>query len=227
VKPVSPVYAGAAVGAILIGTLADKPVRDYLQRHRSGGKDDVARVFKDMGEPDIYAPVPLALIATGLISGDDRITRAGGRITAGLLTSGILVNLIKPIGRTRPRFADNAYQFTPLKGSYSFPSGHSAMAFALATGVSDEAHFLPLSIGLYGAAALTGWSRMNDNRHWMTDALSGMLIGITSTKVMNGHWSFLGISGPGFLQEPDRRRSAPARGRLVMTPGALGLSFDF
>jgi membrane-associated phospholipid phosphatase len=223
---VSAVEAGGALGVILIATLADKPIRDYLQRHRTEGKDDVAKIFKDMGEPDIYAPVPLGLIAVGLVAGNPRITRAGGRITAGLITAGAVTNLLKPLGRIRPKFADDAYEFTPLKGSYSWPSGHSAMAFALATGISDEVNFLPLSVGLYGAAFATGWSRMNDNRHWMTDALSGMLIGITSAKVMSGRWRFLGISGPGFLQEPGAA-GGESRARLLVVPGSVGLSFDF
>lgn len=217
----------ATLGAIAVASVADKPIRDYLQRHRSGGKDDVATIFKDMGEPDIYAPIPLGLIAVGLVSGNHKITRAGGRITAGLLTAGALTNILKPIGRVRPKFADDAYQVTPLKGSYSWPSGHSSMAFALATGISDEVHFLPLSIGLYGAATMTGWSRMNDNRHWLTDVLGGMLVGITSAKVMNGHWSFLGITGPGFLQEPDQRGMKERRAHLLLTPGTAGLSIDF
>jgi membrane-associated phospholipid phosphatase len=220
------VHVGVAAGILLVGTIADKPIRDYLQRHRTDGKDDAARIFKDMGEPDIYAPVPLGLIAVGVVSGNHRITRAGGRITAGLITAGALTNILKPIGRIRPKFTDDAYEFTPLKGSYSWPSGHSAMAFALATGISDEVHFLPLSIGLYGAAVTTGWSRMNDNRHWMTDVLGGMLIGITSSKVMSGRWRFLGISGPGFLQEPGRRNKG-MRGSLLLTPSTVGVSFDF
>lgn len=219
-------HVGASIGVIALTTLADKPIRDYLQRHRTDGKDDVARIFKDMGEPDVYLPVPLGLVAVGVVSGNHKITRAGGRITAGLLTAGAITNILKPIGRIRPKFTDDAYEFTPLKGSYSWPSGHSAMAFALATGISDEVHFLPLTIGLYGAAATTGWSRMNDNRHWMTDVLGGMLIGITSSKVMSGRWRFLGISGPGFLQEPGRR-SEPSRAQLIMTPSQIGLAFEF
>ncbi|HWA15535.1 MAG TPA: phosphatase PAP2 family protein [Gemmatimonadales bacterium] len=226
-KSVSPVHVAVTAGALLAVSLADRPIRDYLQRHRSAGKDDVAKIFKDMGEPDVYAPVPLGLIAVGVISGNHRITRAGGRITAGLLTAGTITNLLKPIGRVRPKFADGAYEFTPLKGSYSWPSGHATMAFALATGISDEVHFLPLTIGLYGAAVTTGWSRMNDNRHWLTDVLGGMMIGITSAKVMNGRWSFLGITGPGFLQEPDRRSAKENRAHLLLTPGGAGLSMDF
>lgn len=226
-KSVDAVHVGITVGILALTTLADKPFRDYLQRHRSDGKDDVARVFKDMGEPDIYAPVPLGLIAAGVISGNHKLTRAGGRITAGLITAGAITNILKPaIGRTRPKFADNAYEFTPGKGSYSWPSGHSAMAFALATGISDEVRFTPLTIALYGAAGMTGWSRMNDNRHWLTDALGGMMIGITSAKVMNGRWSFLGITGPGFLQEPGKRTES-SRAQLIVTPSQIGLAFEF
>jgi membrane-associated phospholipid phosphatase len=226
-RSVSSLHIGIATGALLVGTLADKPIRDYLQRHRSNGGDDAARFFKNLGEPEFYAPVPLGLVAVGLVSGNPRITRAGGRITAGLITAGAVTNFLKPMGRMRPRFAEDAYQFTPLDGSYSWPSGHSAMAFALATGISDEVNFLPLTVGLYGAAVATGWSRMNDNRHWLTDALGGMLVGITSAKVMNGRWRFLGISGPGFLQEPGRRGDVVSRAHLLMTPGQIGVSLDF
>lgn len=221
-----------AAGVLLLGTLADKPIRDDLQRHRTDGKDDLARIFRKMGEPVVYAPLPFGVMAAGVISGDHRITRSGGRMAAGLFTAGLITNVLKPMGRVRPRYADHAYQFRPLDGAESWPSGHTAMAFALATTVSDEVRFTPLTVGLFTAATASGWSRMNDNRHWFTDVAGAALIGIASAKVMNGRWRVLGISGPRFLLEPNRRAAEPpsrgiGNGRLLMTPSALGLSFDF
>jgi membrane-associated phospholipid phosphatase len=76
------------------------------------------------------------------------------------------------------------------------------MAFALATGVSDELHSTPATIALYTLATGTAWSRMNDNKHWLTDVLAGAAIGITSSKLMSGRWRVLGLSAPAFLLEP-------------------------
>ncbi len=78
------------------------------------------------------------------------------------------------------------------------------MAFALATSVADEIHSTPVTIGLYGAATLTGWSRMNDNKHWLSDVLAGAAIGVTSAKLMNGRWRVLGLHAPNFLLEPGK-----------------------
>lgn len=192
-----------AMGAVALVSLSDESLQEELQAHRSQGKDDVARVFKRMGEPTVYAVPALGTIAAGVILGDDRVTRAGGRMTAGLLTAAVVTNLLKPlVGRRRPAETGDAFEFTPFSNRDSWPSGHTAMAFALATGVGDELHSTPATVLLYGAAGLTSWSRLNDNRHWGSDVLAGALVGITSVKLMNGRWRVFGISAPRFLLEP-------------------------
>lgn len=64
----------------------------------------------------------------------------------------------------------------------SFPSGHTATAFMTATMLHKEYGWRnPLfSIGGYTAAAVTGVSRMLNNRHWMSDVVAGAAIGIGS-----------------------------------------------
>lgn len=64
----------------------------------------------------------------------------------------------------------------------SFPSGHTATAFMTATMLHKEYGWrLPwLSIGGYTAAAVTGVSRIFNNRHWLTDVVAGAGIGIGS-----------------------------------------------
>ncbi len=62
----------------------------------------------------------------------------------------------------------------------SFPSGHTATAFMSATLLHKEYGWRSpwISIGGYTVAAVTGVSRIMNNRHWMTDVAAGAAIGI-------------------------------------------------
>lgn len=84
-----------------------------------------------------------------------------------------LVNGIKyTVSRVRP----------DQSASNSFPSGHTATAFMTATmlHMEYEGRSPWLSIGGYTLAALTGVSRVLNNRHWVTDVAAGAAIGIGS-----------------------------------------------
>ena len=198
-------HALAVFGAVAAVTPLDETLRNSMQDHRSKTGDDVSRVFRHMGQPEVYATVALGTVAAGLISGNDKLARAGGRITGGLLLAGSLSSALKvAVGRRRPLFGEEQYSFRPLSSANSWPSGHATMAFALATSVSDEVHSTPVTIGLYTAAGLTAWSRMNDNKHWLSDVLAGAATGFVSAKLMNGHWRVFGVGAPHFLLEPGR-----------------------
>ena len=64
----------------------------------------------------------------------------------------------------------------------SFPSGHTATAFMTATMLHKEYGWRSpwFSIGSYTAATFTAYSRLLNNRHWMSDILAGAAIGIGS-----------------------------------------------
>lgn len=68
---------------------------------------------------------------------------------------------------------------------HSFPSGHTAMAFMTATMLNKEyGHKNPwIGIGAYSVATATGLMRMANNKHWLSDVLTGAGIGILSTEV--------------------------------------------
>lgn len=68
---------------------------------------------------------------------------------------------------------------------HSFPSGHTATAFMTATMLTKEyGHISPwVGIGAYTVAAGTGLMRMANNKHWLSDVLTGAGIGILSTEV--------------------------------------------
>lgn len=67
--------------------------------------------------------------------------------------------------------------------SYSFPSGHTASAFAAAEFMRQEYKDVSPWYGVagYAAAAATGYLRMYNNKHWLSDVVAGAGIGILST----------------------------------------------
>jgi membrane-associated phospholipid phosphatase len=107
------------------------------------------------------------------------------------------------VGRARPFVdIDNPVNFGFMRGLKddryrSMPSGHTAGAFALASVVSSETvRWWPDSrwiVGsvVYGAAALTGVSRMYTNDHWASDviigAAIGTIVGIKTFKYTHSH----------------------------------------
>lgn len=67
----------------------------------------------------------------------------------------------------------------------SFPSGHTATAFAGAEFLWQEYKDQSIWYGIAGYAVATGTGvfRMYNNRHWLTDVAAGAGIGILSTKI--------------------------------------------
>jgi membrane-associated phospholipid phosphatase len=201
--------AAAGVGAL---TALDEPLQRYVQRHRSSTLDDVADVFQQEGEPLYYAGVSLGVLGVGLVTGDNGIQRAGGRLVTSVAVSGAVSEVMKRlVGRSRPNEDVGAYKFHPftsLKDSAgvetrgAMPSGHATAAFAVATSLADDIDSPVADVLLYTLATGTAWSRINDNRHWLTDTAVGALVGITTAKVVSGRWRIFNLKPPGFLVAP-------------------------
>jgi membrane-associated phospholipid phosphatase len=184
----------------------DRPARDFLQRHRSKALDGLARVFRRMGSVPVYVGAAVGITGTGLVTGNDAVKRAGGRLLFSEAMTVVAAEIIKKVaGRARPDVSASPWDFDPLKNKQvSFASGHAAMAFVLATSLADDMHNTWASVGLYTFAAGTAWSRLNDNRHWPSDVVGGAVLGFTVSKMMSNRWEILGFNPPRFVQErPD------------------------
>jgi len=88
----------------------------------------------------------------------------------------VVKNLVK---RDRPCevLANVNRRITP-SDQFSFPSGHTAAAFAIATLVSF--YFPILALPVITWALLVGFSRIYLGVHYPTDILAGIVIGVTS-----------------------------------------------
>jgi undecaprenyl-diphosphatase len=84
--------------------------------------------------------------------------------------------------------------------SRSFPSGHTAAAFAFAAGVDHE---LPAAgAPLYGLAALVGYSRIHTGVHYPLDVASGALCGMALAALTSASADRLGASFPRSTKGP-------------------------
>lgn len=196
-------HGAIAVGGLSALMLLDGPSQRFFQGRRSTGGDDFARTIRRIGQPEVYGTITLGMVGAGLISGDANLTRAGGRLAATLALAGATSTLTKlALGRPRPSESLDADGYVPFSGQDAMPSGHTTVAFALATALADDIHRPWATVGLYTLASGVGWSRINDNRHWLSDVVGGALVGITSAKLVNGHWRIFGLRPPSVLLGP-------------------------
>lgn len=101
-----------------------------------------------------------------------------GLATVGL-TSAFVNLVVKPVGRrrrpTRETHEPGRTRNVNMPTSASFPSGHTAAAFAFASAVGRD---LPWAgVPLRGLAALVGYSRVHTGVHYPGDVIAGALIG--------------------------------------------------
>jgi membrane-associated phospholipid phosphatase len=194
-----------AVGGLSVLMAMDEPAQRYLQSQRSSSSNRLANTLRYFGQIEVYAPVTASLVIAGLVTGEDEITRAGARLATTLAFTGATTSLAKlTLGRQRPE--DNSEsdsdEYLPFSGHEAMPSGHSAMAFAFATALADDIDRTWASLGLYTLATGVAWSRLNDNRHWLSDVAAGAALGITSAKLVNGRWRIFNLRPPSILLGP-------------------------
>ncbi len=96
-----------------------------------------------------------------------------------ILSLGIMGGTVNGLKRITHRQRPDQSQFN------SFPSGHTANAFAAAEFLNQEYKDISPWYGYagYTVATATGVLRIYNNRHWVSDVIAGAGFGILSTKV--------------------------------------------
>jgi undecaprenyl-diphosphatase len=120
-----------------------------------------------------------ASVLLGLTRGPRGLRAAASGLASVAVTATIVNVAIKPLaGRRRP---DPVAQQVPvarlarMPRHPSFPSGHTASAFAFASGVS---HVLPReALPLYALATVVAYSRVHTGVHFPADVVAGSVLG--------------------------------------------------
>ena len=157
--------AGGALA--ILGTSMDEPNR-AARAVEQPGFDEGSDFGNTYGSLAVIGGGTVALMTAGRILGNDNVSGAGGDMARALfLTTAITTPLKVGVGRTRPN-----------GGKYSFPSGHSALAFAAAPVVAS--HFGgKLGTLAYLAAVATAMGRVEEHKHYVSDVVFGAAVGLS------------------------------------------------
>lgn len=204
--------------AVVTGALmlVDEPVQRHALKIRQQSKavQNVSSQITKFG--GLYEAYTLgALGAYGYIFKNGKMQTTTLLATQAYITGGALESVLKILaGRQRPFITDSSrVEAEPtfygpfhkaLKGTggkrvnSSFPSGHTTVAFAAATVYAMEYKERPwVGIVAYTAASAIGLSRITENKHWITDVVSGAALGYLSGRlVVNNYHRFAKIKSP-------------------------------
>ena len=159
---------------LVVGGLIVKSEDDHFRSLRN---DYLPRFSRHADDYMQYAP---AAIMLGMKAAGVQSRSSWGRMLVSDAFSAILmgstVNTLKRTTHVERPDGSN---------KHSFPSGHTATAFMTATMFNKEyGHKSPwVGVGAYGMATATGLMRMANNKHWLSDVLTGAGIGILSTEI--------------------------------------------
>lgn len=130
---------------------------------------DVANVY---GDGAVMGGAALAFLALGSLGGRENLHAFGRDLGTSLLAAWTATWALK-VGVDAKR---------PNGGRYSFPSGHTATAFAAAPVVSRHCG-RRAGVFAYGIATLTAFARVEDNMHHVSDVFAGAAIGILAGRL--------------------------------------------
>lgn len=153
--------------------------QDYNNEHSR------ARLLTNFhSEIDNYTQFVPAVLAAGLnFSGVEGRSDHLRFLASSAMAYGIMAAIVNPIKYSAKEMRPDG------STRNSWPSGHTATAFVSATILHKEYGLTRspwYSVFGYGVATATGVMRVLNNRHWVSDVLSGAGVGIVSTELAYG-----------------------------------------
>jgi membrane-associated phospholipid phosphatase len=178
------------VTALLVAE-ADAPAASYFRRTSSF--DQFKHVFTGRATALGMVAVPSSLLVAGLARRDSKMWKTALLAGEAVADSEILTILMKDADRRlfpasvppQQDFSNTWFKTKGdwLRGSGSFPSGHGAAAFSIATVVARRyGNHRWVRYAAYGGAALVAFSRMPLGAHYVSDTFIGAALGYSISR---------------------------------------------
>jgi undecaprenyl-diphosphatase len=173
----------------------DGPALHWVVAHREGVGTGFSIVLAVIG--GTASMMVLTVVASGILLYLGRWP-AALVVAATAALGGLLVITFKPLyGRPRPPVVDQVIHYH----GYSLPSGHALgstvvlgiVAAALYPALSSTRRRIALIAGAAGLAVAVGLSRVYLAAHWLTDVVTGWLLG--------GAWLAVGVTALALLSD--------------------------
>ena len=161
-KNIVPLMVGGAASGIVA------PFDDDIRDHVSVGESsDLAKDGSLVGGPAVVWSSVATLFIWGHYSENDRFHSFSYSLAqAVVIDEGFVQGLKYTIQRTRPDKSDD----------HSFPSGHTADSFTIAT-VLQRYYGWKAGIPGYSVASFVAFCRLRGDRHWASDVTAGATLG--------------------------------------------------
>ncbi len=165
--------------ALVIGSTAILIANDESVAHQvSPGWHDTSINISNAGVYGLGAAAG-GIFVTGLITHDDHAIDTGIRSAEASVDSVILYAAMKAIlARQRPYYGTGEGKF--FSGNWtagSFPSGHTTLAWTLASVMAHEYPNWPVRLLAYGVATAVSTTRVTGGVHFPSDVFAGSVIG--------------------------------------------------
>lgn len=159
---------GAGTGSAL--ALSQTGADNDIQGEVKGVLGDFADIGNIGGSAFTLAGIALSTYTLGILSNNKGVAEAGRAFIEAEILTAVMTSIVKiSVGRQRPDGSGNRF-------SSSFPSGHVSGSFALAATI-DSMYGHYAGIPLYVFAGYVGFSRMSDNKHFLSDVIFGAALG--------------------------------------------------
>jgi membrane-associated phospholipid phosphatase len=151
------------VGSATLASAFDGTTKSMLK----GACDSCGRTGATMGGTAIV-PVMATLFVAGRFAPQGRFRSATYDVAQAMIVNAAYTGALKRVvGRTRPDGSD----------TYSFPSGHTSNAFSIAT-IARHHYGWRVGAPMYALAAGIGLTRIEQDRHHLSDVIAGATIGL-------------------------------------------------
>jgi membrane-associated phospholipid phosphatase len=182
---------GAGGGAALIAHPWDDDLAGELETNVT--LNDAMQPGHTYGGFSVQVLIGIGTYTTGRLAGHGRLAQTGADIIRAQILSQAYVQALKfTVQRERPDGSDH----------YSFPSGHSASAFATAA-VLQRHYGWKAGVPATVVAAYVATARVHDNKHYLSDVVFGAAMGIAAQRTVTLHsrrydMAMVPAAGPGY-----------------------------